>query len=196
MWDERYSREEYVYGKEPNDFLLQKVSLLKAGKVLCLADGEGRNSVFLASKGHDVTAIDQSKVGLEKTKKLADEKGVKVATVQGDLADYVIAPESWDSVVSIFCHLPSVLRQQLHRKVIAGLKPGGIFLLEAYTPDQLRFGTGGPPMEDMMMTLGTLKEELAGMQFLHAQELKREVVEGIFHTGMGAVVQLVARKAE
>lgn len=196
MWDERYSREEYVYGKEPNDFLLQKEPLIKTGKVLCLADGEGRNSVFLASKGHEVTAIDQSKVGLEKTKNLANEKGVEVTTIQGDLADYQITPEAWDSVVSIFCHLPSEHRKQLHRQVIAGLKPGGVFILEAYTPEQLSFGTGGPPVKDMMMSLEALKEELKGLQFLHAQELKREVVEGIFHTGMAAVVQLVAKKAE
>jgi SAM-dependent methyltransferase len=194
MWDERYSSEQFAYGKEPNDFLREVVDRLPVGRTLCLAEGEGRNAVFLATRGHDVTAVDMSLVGLEKANRLAEERDVTIETVHADLADFSIIPEDWDVIVSIFAHLPPALRRQVHQEVVAGLRPGGIFLLEAYTPEQLRYGTGGPPVEEMMMTLRNLEQELDGLEWLHAKELVREVHEGEFHHGDGAVVQLIGRK--
>ena len=194
MWDERYGKEQFAYGKEPNDFLREEAGRLPVGKTLCLAEGEGRNAVFLARMGHAVTAVDLSLVGLEKAGRLAREHQVSIECIHSDLAHYRIAPESWDAIVSIFAHVPSPLRQRVHRDVVAGLRRGGIFLLEAYTPEQLNYRTGGPPVEEMMMALGTLEEELRGLEWLHAQELVRDVHEGEFHHGAGAVVQLIGRK--
>ena len=194
MWDERYSAEHYIYGKKPNAFLYQYADKLPKGRVLCLADGEGRNSVFLASLGYQVTAVDASAVGLEKAARLAGEEGVSVEYIQADLTEYDIGECRWDAIVSIFCHLQPETRKAMHQKVVAGLKPSGVFLLEAYTPAQIDKGTGGPPSAEMMMTKGVLVDELDGLQFEWLKELERDVVEGTHHTGIGAVVQALAKK--
>lgn len=156
MWDERYSQAEYVYGKNPNDFLVAVVEQIPQGRVLCLAEGEGRNAVYLAQQGCQVTAVDASAVGLEKARKLAAERSVEIETIVADLSDFSIQPNAWDAIVSIFCHLPPIVRAKVHRQVVAGLRPRGVFVLEAYTPRQLDFKTGGPPQADLMMTLATL----------------------------------------
>ncbi|MCU0833075.1 MAG: class I SAM-dependent methyltransferase [Chromatiaceae bacterium] len=194
MWDERYSAEGYVYGTEPNGFLVAKAELLPAGRVLCLAEGEGRNAVWLAEQGFEVTAVDASAVGLHKARALAAERGVRITTVHADLAAFVIEPGSWDGIVSIFCHLPPALRAQVHRRCVAGLRSGGVMLLEAYTPDQVGRGTGGPPSVELMMDAETLRLELTGLEFLELSETEREIHEGVFHNGVGAVVRLVGRK--
>jgi SAM-dependent methyltransferase len=157
-------------------------------------EGEGRNAVFLAGHGHRVTAVDGSAVGLEKAKALAAEQGVTIEAVVTDLSDYIIPPDSFDSIISIFCHVPRDIRGPLHRRVVDGLKPGGVLILEAYRPAQLKMGTGGPPVEGLMMTLPDLHQELEGLEFLMAQETEREIREGRAHTGQGAVVQVIARK--
>jgi len=193
-WDERYDTVDFVYGREPNAFLAEVSEQIPPGDVLCLAEGEGRNAVFLARQGHRVVAVDSSVVGLAKAARLAEESGVRIETVTADLTEFAIDPGRWDAIVSIFCHLPPQLRRALHRKVVEGLRPGGLFILEAYTPAQLALRTGGPPTEEMMMTLAGLREELAGLEFLHGREIERDVVEGRLHTGRGAVVQVVARK--
>jgi SAM-dependent methyltransferase len=194
MWDERYSAEGYAYGTEANGFLMAKADLLPTGRILCLGEGEGRNAVWLAEQGHEVTAVDASAVGLRKARGLAAERGVRITTIHADLAHFEIEPEVWDGIVSIFCHLPAPLRAEVHRRCVAGLRPGGIMLLEAYTPDQVGRGTGGPPTAALMMDAETLRRELAGLELLELEEGEREIHEGAFHNGTGAVVQLVARK--
>ena len=194
MWDERYSADEYIYGKDPNEFLANATGNLPKGKILCVAEGEGRNAVYLATHGYNVVAVDSSAVGLEKAKKLAEERGVNIETIVADLAHFDIEAESWDGVVSIFAHLPPAVRKDLHKKIVEGLRPGGVLILEAYRPDQLKFKTGGPPTAEFMMTLQSLEEELTGLEFEYAVELDRDVVEGQFHTGKGAVVQLIGKK--
>ena len=192
MWDERYSAEEYAYGTNPNNFLEANVSSIPKGKVLSLAEGEGRNAVFLAKQGYSVTAVDSSLVGLNKARKLAEENGVIVEFIHTDLAEYDLGEKKWDGIVSIFCPLPSSIRKQLHKKVEAALKRNGVFLLEAYTPAQLKYGTGGGNSVDVMQSKESLSLELAGLKFKHLIELERDVVEGIYHTGIGAVVQAIA----
>ncbi|WP_018170043.1 cyclopropane-fatty-acyl-phospholipid synthase family protein [Thioalkalivibrio sp. ALMg9] len=194
MWDERYAEDDYVYGTEPNDFLRAAVANVPRGRALCLAEGEGRNAVFLAQQGFDVLAVDSSAVGLQKAQRLAEDRGVQIETLVADLADYAIEPDSWDLIVSIFCHLPPDVRRRLHAEVVAGLRPGGVFILEAYTPAQLEWGTGGPPIAELMMTREALTEELDGLEFEEAVERERDVIEGRFHTGRGAVVQVLAHK--
>lgn len=193
MWDQRYSKPGYAYGTEPNDFLRAEASRLH-GSVLSLGEGEGRNGVFLASLGLDVTGVDGSAIGLEKARTLATTRGVRLHTVLADLASWDPGVEAWDGMVSIWCHLPPELRRTVHRRVVRGLRPGGVFLLEAYTPRQLQFGTGGPPSAAMMYDAATLREDLAGLNVVHAEERDRVVHEGELHEGMSAVVQLVAVK--
>ena len=195
MWDERYSVDEYVYGKAPNAFLLAKTPELRKGRVLCLAEGEGRNAVHLARHGFAATAVDSSSVGLAKAERLAEEYDVTLETVLMDLADYTIEENAWDSIVSLYCHVHADLRGVLHRRVVAGLREGGTFLLEASTPRQLEFGTGGPLSVELLMDLAMLERELNGLEFIHGEELVRNVVEGTKHTGEASVVQVLARKA-
>jgi SAM-dependent methyltransferase len=194
MWDERYSAEGYAYGTSPNKFLEENFNCIPKGKVLSLAEGEGRNAVFLAKQGYSVTAVDASLVGLNKARKLAKENGVVVEFILADLADYVLGENKWDGIVSIFCPLPSSLRKQLHKKVEAGLKRNGVFLIEAYTPDQLKHGTGGGNSVDVMQSKESLNLELTGLVFKYLIELERDVIEGSYHTGIGAVVQAIASK--
>lgn len=194
-WDERYSTDEYVYGKEPNDFVREQATTIPPeARVLCLAEGEGRNAVFLAGLSHRVVAVDQSKVGLEKARKLAAERQVTVETVVGDLAELRIEPGGWDAIVSVWCHVPTDVRRDLHRRVVEGLRPGGVLILEAYTPRQLGYGTGGPPDPDRLMTLAGLREELEGLALEVAEETEREIHEGAKHDGLSHVVRIVARR--
>ena len=194
FWDEKFSADHYIYGTDPNDFLAAQAGAIPKGKVLCIGDGEGRNGVFLATQGYQVTSVDSSKVGLAKARDLAAEKGVTLKTVVADLNDFDIGENQWDGVVSIYCHLPAPLRQKVHGNVVRGLKPGGVMLLEAYTPKQLEYNMGGPPVVELMYTADILRHDLQGLQFEHLQELDREVIEGTHHYGMGAVVQLIGVK--
>lgn len=194
MWDKRYDTAEYVYGTDPNEFLNNVVEEMPIGRTLCIAEGEGRNAVFLAEHGHQVVAVDASVVGLEKAGRLARERGVDIETVAADLAHYPIESDSWDAIVSIFAHVPPEIRKPLHKQIVSGLRSGGILVLEAYTPEQIELGTGGPPVAELTMTLDALREELDGLIFTHAVEMKRDVIEGQFHTGKGAVVQVIAVK--
>lgn len=194
IWDQRYAGDEYAYGKEPNDFLRAEVARLPVGDTLCLGEGEGRNAVFLAGLGHRVTALDASKTGLEKAQMLAAQNDVEIETLHVDLAQYELEANRWDVIVAIFCHLPPDLRRKVHGQIAQTLRPGGRFILEAYTPEQLTYRTGGPPNEAMMMDVASLREELAGLEFDIAQEVVRDIQEGTHHFGTGATVQLVARK--
>jgi len=183
-----------VYGTEPNAFLVSVADRIPPGRVLSLGEGEGRNGVFLAMRGFDVVGVDGSAVGLAKARCLAAERGVSLVTVVADLADWEIETGQWSGIVSIFCHIPPSTRSHLYRAAVHGLKPGGAFVLEAYTPDQLGRGTGGPPTAELLVTLSELREELAGLDLVVARETEREVHEGRLHTGTGAVVQVVGIK--
>ena len=194
FWDSRYSTEGYIYGVEPNEFLAAHVGEIPPGPVLCLADGEGRNGVFIAGRAHDVTSVDQSAVALEKAKQLAPSRRVELTTQVADLSDYEIAPGTWAGVVAIFMHLPPELRRSVLARVEVGLKSGGVFLLECYTPAQVGRGTGGPSDPLMCPTLAELRAELPGLNFEIGRELERNVVEGAGHSGFASVVQVLARK--
>lgn len=194
MWDERYAESEWAYGTEPNDFLVDVAGAIpRHGRVLCLAEGQGRNAVYLAERGHTVTAMDLSEVGLARARELAEKRGVTIDTERGDLADYDLGAARWDAIVSIWAHVPSVLRRALHRRVVRALAPGGVYLLEAYTPEQVQLGTGGPPNPDLCVPVEVLSEELAGLILERCEAKRRLVSEGRYHQGESAVVQVVAR---
>jgi SAM-dependent methyltransferase len=161
---------------------------------LSLAEGEGRNAVFLATRGLDVLGVDSSDVGLAKAQRLAVSKGVTIRTEVADLASYEPPPEMFGSVVSIFAHLPSALRRRLYPLVARSLKPGGIILMEAYTPAQLARNTGGPKDADMLPTCADLAHAFPDCEPILCQEIEREVIEGQYHTGLASVMQFIARK--
>jgi cyclopropane fatty-acyl-phospholipid synthase-like methyltransferase len=195
MWDERYSEPGFAYGTEPNDFLAASTTLLPPkSNILCLGEGEGRNGVFLAAQGHRVTAVDSSAVGLAKARSLARERQVSIDTVETDLSDFVIEPERYEAIVSIFCHLPPPVRRQLHQQVCNSLGPGGIYILEGYSTEQFGRATGGPRKAEMLMDIGEIKEELNGLVFNHAAAIEREIHEGRYHDGIGSVIQIIATK--
>ncbi len=194
MWEQRFSADTYIYGTEPNDFLRQSVETIPRGSALCLAEGEGRNAVFLAESGFDVHSVDLTEAGVAKTLRLAEQRNVRVDAIAGDLASFDIGVERWDLIVSIFAHMPPHVRRGLHHRVVSALKHGGMLVLEAYTPSQIGRGTGGPSSAEMTMTLDSLRDELVGLELVHSEELDRDVLEGAGHTGIGAVVQLIGRK--
>ncbi|HVT72450.1 MAG TPA: class I SAM-dependent methyltransferase [Lacunisphaera sp.] len=196
FWNDRYGAagRGYVYGTEPNEFLVAVADRIPPGLVLCLADGEGRNGVHLATLGHAVTSVDLSATGLAKARALAARRGVPLTTVVADLNDFVIAERTWAGIVAIFMHLPPALRAKVLARAAAGLRPGGVFVLECYSPAQMAFGTGGPRDVALLPTLAALRTELTGLEFLHGAELERDILEGDGHTGRGAVVQVIAQR--
>jgi len=190
-WDERYALEGFAFGTEPNDFLRQEAHRIPPGRVLCLGEGEGRNSVFLAEQGYEVVGVDRSQVGMDKAQALAQERGVFIETVVSSIEDFDLNEGEWQGIISIFFHLPPELRKKVNESVVKGLAPGGILIFEAYTPKQLEFGTGGPPDLDRLISLDTVQKEFAGLEFLVSHEVEREVQEGRLHRGRGSVVQVV-----
>ncbi len=195
FWNRRYEAPEYVYGTEPNDFLVRFSALLApASDVLCLADGEGRNSVWLARRGHRVTAVDVAGSGLRKARQLARQAGVVVTTLEADVTTFDLGSARWDAIASIFLHLPARARGDLHRRCVLALKPGGLYLFEAYGPQQLEFKTGGPPEAALLPALQDVLAELDGCEIVHRFAGVRLVHEGRLHHGDGYVVQLVARR--
>lgn len=193
MWNERYAGNEFAYGTEANSYLVQNAKLLRS-PVLSLAEGEGRNAVFLASLGLDVLGVDSSEVGLAKAQKLAASRGLAIRTEVADLASYEPLENHYGSVISISAHLPSHVRNKLYPLVERSLKPGGILLLESYAKSQLSRNTGGPKDADMLLNLAELEQQFPNCELIFAQEIEREVIEGKFHTGLACVVQFIARK--
>jgi 2-polyprenyl-3-methyl-5-hydroxy-6-metoxy-1,4-benzoquinol methylase len=199
FWDEKYSDQDvFMYGTDPNDFLketLPTLNLPSGANCLLMADGEGRNGVFMAQQGCKVTSVDISKEGLNKAEALSKEKGVVVTTVLADLGEFDFGTEQWDCIVGIFCHLPPPVRTRVLEAIPPSLKVGGAFVLECYTPDQLKYKTGGPPSAALFYSSKILSEAMDGTLAIERnEELVREVVEGTLHTGTAAVVQFVGRK--
>ena len=193
MWNERYKDNEYVYGTEPNTFLVEHSKMFK-GPVLSLAEGEGRNAVYLASLGLDVHAVDLSEVGLMKAQALAKSKGVSIETEVADLGEFEPAVNHYESVVSIFAHLPKTVRSKLYPRVEDSLKSGGLIILEAYSEAQLSRDTGGPKDVDLLMTAQKINEEFSRCTPILLREVERDVFEGKYHTGKASVVQFIGRK--
>jgi len=193
MWNERYAVDEYIYGTEPNTFLVEHAQIL-AGPVLSLAEGEGRNAVYLASLGLSVTGVDGSGVALAKAQNLAKSRGVEIRTIVSDLGVFEPEPSSYGSVISISAHLPSNIRKVLYPRIERCLKDGGIVLLEAYSEAQLERTTGGPKDVDMLMTKMKVEREFSNCEIILLSEIERDVTEGTFHKGLASVVQFIGRK--
>jgi SAM-dependent methyltransferase len=196
-WDDRCSAADYVYGTEPSDFLAERWALLPGGgEVLCLADGEGRNGVFLAKQGLRVTGVDCSAVGLGKARRLATERGVDLVTQLADLDVWDLGVARWDGIVSIWAHLSPETRASLHPRIARALRPGGVLLLEHYHPRQIAYGTGGPSDPSRMLTLEELQAAFPDWIRLHTFEGERVVIEGSGHDhgGKSYVTQAIFKK--
>lgn len=193
FWNERYSNSDYAYGTNPNDFLKQQ-NFPQNSRILCLAEGEGRNAVFLATLGHKVTAVDYSEQGLEKMKALALRNQVHVETVLADLGQYRFQPEHWDAIVLVFGHFPPPIRKHVLGGIYEALKPGAVLVMEVYSKAQVQNNSGGPKDIQMLYDASELCADLCAFSDLNLVELNRDVREGQYHNGMSAVIQLIARK--
>ncbi len=194
FWNERFLEKD-VYGEEANTFLKEKAHLIKEnGQVLCIAEGQGRNALYLAQKFLQVSAVDQSKIGIEQIREKAKSKNLSLSAEVCDLREYDFGDGKWDAIVSIFGHLPQELRIQVHQKIMRGLKVGGLFIMEGYSKDQLKYETGGPKNIDMLLTPEIIKRELPHLEVMTLNQLERDVIEGAYHTGQSSVVQYVGRK--
>ncbi len=191
FWDQRYGGDDYAYGVEPNDFLRAEAHRIPNGPVLCLAEGEGRNAVFLAGLGHQVTAIDLSVEGLRKAEQLARRAGVTLELIHADLATFALGLDRWSGIVEIFMHLPPAVRRRVHAQIPLALRAGGCLVLESYRPEQLALGTGGPKDVALLPTLADLRDELRPLELVVARDVDREIHEGRFHAGPSATIQIV-----
>jgi SAM-dependent methyltransferase len=195
-WDERFAAPGWAYGTEPTPFLRDQRHHLAAGaKALAVADGEGRHAVFMAEHGLAVTAMDASPVAVAKARGLAEARGVAVTFQVADVTAWTWEPDTYDLVLATFIQF---LAPEPRRAVFAGLvrtlKPGGVLLLHGYRPEQVDYGTGGPPHRDQLYTAADLRAAFAGMEILRLAAYDRELQEGRLHHGMSALIDLVARK--
>lgn len=194
-WNSRFSREDYLFGEQPNAFLVEKVLLLNPGRTLCIADGEGRNSVWLAEQGHQVEAFDFSPVAVEKAKKLAQRRGVQGSFVCSTWQDYPFESNSFDNVVGVFFQFASPEeRSRLFAKLSVCLRPGGVLLIQGYGKDQLKYNTGGPGVLENLYDEALLKQAFPDFEVLHSASYTDVIDEGDGHRGMSALVGFVARK--
>lgn len=195
MWNERFSGEDYLFGTEPADFVRRVAPGLPEGKLLSVADGEGRNSVWLAGQGHQVTAMDGSEVGVAKARRLAEARGVSVDFHVADIAAWDWTAQPFDVVLGVFIQFAGPqLRSQIFDGMKAALRTGGLLLLHGYTPEQLAHGTGGPRAVENLYTEDLLRAAFADMEILTLTSYEAEISEGKGHSGRSALIDLVARK--
>lgn len=196
FWETRYSEENYAYGENPNDFLKENYAKIPKGKVLFPADGEGRNSVFLAKLGYDVSSFDISQEGKIKAENLAKINNTKISYQVGDLETLNFSENNFDALVLIFAHVPSEIRKEFHQNLLKLLKPNGIIIFEAFSKEQLQFNSGGPKQLDMLFSEEEIKNEFPNIKF---EILTTEIIninEGLYHQGTASVVRFIGIKNE
>lgn len=193
-WETRFSAEHYVFGTEPNAFLAANAHRLpEGGRVLSVADGEGRNGVWLAAQGFDVLAQDFSPRAQEKARRLAAERGVRLDWELSDLREREWEPGAFDGIVGIFFQfLSPPERSAVFAGIARAVRPGGVVLIEGYGPKQLVYGTGGPKVPENLYTEEMLQEAFAGFSHVETRAYDAEMAEGPGHAGMSALVDLVA----
>lgn len=195
-WNSRYDRDDYIFGTEPNHYLLKYKAYFKAGmSALAVADGEGRNSVWLAKQGLITTAFDISSVGVEKARKLARAENVAVNFSVADCQSWDWGAQKFDIIAAIFIQFADpVMRKKLFSQMIGALNPGGIIILQGYTPKQLEYKTGGPGLIDHLYTEDLLRKEFSDLEFINLSVYDAELKEGSQHAGMSALIGMVAKK--
>lgn len=194
LWNQRYSSEDYSYGKEPNQFLKEELEKIIPGNILFLGEGEGRNAVFAASNGWNVDAVDFSEEGKRKAIKLANEIGVKFNYDVKCFSDFTPKENYYDAVGIIFIHLEEDLRRKIFRDAIYSLKPGGRIIFECFEKDQINYQSGGPKKQELLYSLEDIAEEFIELSFVKFSKEEIELSEGIGHTGKGIVIRFVGFK--
>ena len=197
FWNERFNKEEFIFGKEPNEYLVQQApQYLKPGSsILSIADGEGRNGVWLAKQGMLVTGFDVSDIALAKANKFASENQVRIQYSLCDTDGFDWQAKSYDAVIGIFIQFADPdMRARIFEKVHQALKPGGIFILQGYTAKQLEYKTGGPSLIEHLYTEEMIRELCHGFEILRLQCYEKELSEGARHAGMSALLGMVAKK--
>jgi SAM-dependent methyltransferase len=195
-WNQRFEGEDYLFGVEPNEWLREHVAVWPpGGRILCVADGEGRNSVWLARQGFVVDAFDIAAIGVAKARRLAAHEGVHLNFSVSDCDDYDWPKASVDGVAAIFIQFADpAQRERLFASMVASLRLGGILVLQGYTPRQLEYGTGGPPFVSHLYTPELLRAAFAELELLELREYEADVAEGSGHRGRSALIGLVGRR--
>ena len=193
FWDEKFSGDEYLYGTTPNQFFKQSIDSLKPGTLLIPGDGEGRNAIYAAKSGWQVHAFDTSKKGREKALQLASDNNVKI---EYEICDYQSFESNikYDAIVLVFSHLPSSERQEVHRKYVEMLNPGGTVILQTFSKEQLRLNSGGPKNIDLLFSVEELKEDFKALSTISAENKIVELNEGPLHRGKAHVIELIGIK--
>jgi SAM-dependent methyltransferase len=194
FWNERFSKTEYVYGKEPNEFLKQEIGNLTPGKILFLGEGEGRNAVYAATIGWDVDAFDQSEQGKRKAELLAEEKSVKINYQLAELYTHQFMPDSYDAVALIYFHIHEDFRKTVFQQAASSLRENGRIILELYDQDQVGFDSGGPREKEMLYSLESAVNDFVDLDF---ETLSKEIIdlnESRFHQGKASVIRFVGIK--
>ncbi|MFN3195983.1 MAG: class I SAM-dependent methyltransferase [Chlorobiota bacterium] len=202
MWDVRFSEEGYAYGTEPNEFLKSVIDSYElTGSMLFPAEGEGRNAVYAATQGLDVTAFDISEEGRKKAMKLAAEKNVSIDYEIGNLSDLELSKKEFDSAALIFAHFPVEILTPYHKKIAELIKPGGILILEGFSKSHLPLrldnpAVGGPGNIDMLFSLESIQNDFSDFEVLMHGEVQVELSEGKYHNGTANVIRFIGRKKE
>lgn len=198
-WDERYRSEAFAYGEAPNEYLKAQLSKLSAGNILFPADGEGRNSVYAAGLGWNVSAFDISHEGQRKALQLADAKEVNIDYQVGELQNLDFKPEQFDALALIYAHFPATIKSKLHKDLDKLLRKGGIIIFEAFSKKHLEYVTknekvGGPRDLDSLFSIEEIQSDFSNYEVLELVEKEIELSEGLFHNGTGSVIRFVGRK--
>ncbi|MCX2743720.1 class I SAM-dependent methyltransferase [Mangrovivirga sp. M17] len=200
MWDERYSGEEYAYGTSPNIFFKEAIDKYNInGNILMPAEGEGRNAVYAAKKGLNVTAFDISTEGRKKALKLARKENVEIDYHVGDFMKMDISNKKYDVAALIFAHFPPELLSKYHKKIANLIKPGGFVILEGFSKNhyELRQAdpkAGGPPDIDMLFSIESIKEDFSNFKILQLKESETHLSEGKYHNGLSRIIRLIGKK--
>lgn len=194
FWNERFAGEEYVYGEVPNVFYKQELEKLPAGKILFPAEGEGRNAVFAATLGWEVSAFDLSEQARQKAMKLANKTGVEINYSINGYDDVFFEKGSFDCVALVFAHLHPEQREEYHKKMASFLKAGGVLLLEGFSKEQILNDTGGPKNVQMLFSEVELRNDFSDFSELQVTTVETILDEGIFHRGKASVIRAIGKK--
>jgi SAM-dependent methyltransferase len=194
FWDKRYSEENFAYGKEPNVYFKQKIDGLKPGKLLLPGEGQGRNAVYAAKLGWQVTAIDLSSAAKQRALKLAEENNVKIEYYVTSLEEFDFPENEYDAAALVFTHFPPETRNKIHSLIIISLKPGGVLIIDAFSKKQINNSSGGPKDLAALYSIDDLSNEFKEMDVLESYETQVNLGEGTYHRGKADVIRMVLKK--
>lgn len=199
IWDERYSNEAFAFGENPNEFLKETLPQFIPEKALFAAEGEGRNAVFAAGLGWEVSAFDLSEYGKMKAEILATKNQVSIDFTVGDIQTLKYDANSFDALVMIYAHFPASIKSSCHHQLITYLKPGGLIIFEAFSKNHIQYNSinpkvGGPKDIDQLYSIEEIKKDFKDFEIIELIETETDLSEGLYHIGKGSVIRFVGRK--